>query len=93
MTAAFRPVTQSLDARQVLRFEHPASVCAQAGTVWLTIDGEPQDIVLERGECRSFDGRSTVFVTPLSSNARVSLRKQASAPWTQRLARMVGLSH
>ena len=56
---------------QFLHFERPPALRLQAerGTLWVTVDGEPDDIQIEAGHSRVFDGRSPVTVGTLGGEA------------------------
>jgi hypothetical protein len=43
------------------------------GRVWITIDGDPRDIVLDAGEGFSVDRESAVMISALRGDARVVL--------------------
>lgn len=88
MTAA-APATLRLARHEVRRFEQPVLLRAEAGTLWLTVDGEPDDIVLEPGETRAFDGHAPVLATPLGGPALFSVvpATPAGLRWTTRWRR------
>jgi hypothetical protein len=54
-------------------------VRAERGTAWLTIDGRPEDISLDRGESHRIAGRGTALVTALGGEVVVSLVPPAGA--------------
>lgn len=62
-----------------------AAVCVMAehGTVWVTQDGEPDDIQLDAGQWQRFDGRARLIVSALGGDARVRVTRLASPrlPW------------
>jgi len=86
------PATLRLARHEVRRFDHAVLVRAEAGTLWLTVDGEPDDIVLEAGDSRAFDGHAPVLATPLGGEALFSVvpATQAGLSWTARWRRAAG---
>ena len=50
------------------------------GQAWITIDGDPRDIVLEAGEQFVIDSNRKVVVYPLRSGVPMELSIDASAP-------------
>lgn len=74
------PVVRRLRHDQFLRFEHPRELrlCAEQGALWVTVDGEPDDITIEPGASRVFDGDDAVLVGTFRGDAVLC----ASAPPT-----------
>ena len=62
--------TYELPRSQSLRLRGAHTVRAQCGTLWLTLDGEPQDRVLEPGDQVQLDGHTPALVTALGQAAR-----------------------
>lgn len=60
-----------LGRQDFLRFaDHRArSLHADSGTLWVTVDGQPEDIEIAAGESRSFDGRLPLTVGTLGGPA------------------------
>jgi hypothetical protein len=91
MSSHFKPFARRLRHGQFLRFEHPRQLClrAERGSLWITIDGEPDDIELDAGQSRVFDGRAMVLVSSLGGDAVLSatplLRQPARPAWWARL--------
>jgi hypothetical protein len=86
-------LTVTLARQRFLRLRHPAGVQVNArrGTLWITIDGVPDDIELERGESYTFPAdASPALIGVLGGEAVASLRSRpapAAAPaWWRRLA-------
>ena len=86
---------------QFLHFRRPRQLClrAERGSLWITVDGEPDDIELDAGDSRVFDGRALVLVSSLGGDAVVSatpLRPESAAPagpaWVQRIVSGLGLA-
>ena len=51
-----------LAARRVAEIAQPARVECREGSVWITLDHDPRDIVLERGEAFEHDGERRALV-------------------------------
>ena len=83
MTATTLPLVRRLRRDQFLRFEHPRGLClrAERGALWVTVDGEPDDIEIDAGDCRVFNGDEAVLVGSFRGDAVVA------AHATQRLPR------
>lgn len=86
-------LTVTLARQRFLRLRHPAGVQVNArrGTLWITIDGVPDDIELERGESYTFPpGDAPALIGVLGGDAVASLRPRLAAPaspaWWRRLA-------
>jgi hypothetical protein len=62
----------ALDGRQGLRID------CREGSLWITQDGEPDDVVLEAGQSHSVSGRQRVLVQALGP-ARLAVRPPAGA--------------
>lgn len=76
------PVHRALRRDQFVRFEHPRGLClrAEQGALWVTVDGEPDDITIEPGACRVFDGDEGVLVGTFRGEAVLSARSLRAAP-------------
>ena len=70
-TTAF---AQRLRRHEFQRFENPRQLClrAERGTLWVTIDDQPDDIVLQAGERVVLDGKMRALVTPLGGSVAYS---------------------
>lgn len=77
-----------LTNRRVVRIENPEHVQLQArqGTLWVTIDGEPRDIVVEPGESFEFASRAPAVVGALHGHAAATARRRCGAARPQRLS-------
>ena len=68
-------VTGSIPVRsgQPLRVEHAFGrrIAVLEGHVWITLDGDPRDIVLHAGDDFLFDRRVGAIVTSLDGDARI----------------------
>jgi hypothetical protein len=68
-----------LDPNQTLRLRDSAgsTVCAVEGSVWITEENQPRDIVLNAGSgagsCYRLRNRGLAIVNPLGGGAAVSL--------------------
>ncbi len=51
-----------------------AHLCSAAGTLWITIDHDARDIVLEPGQCFTVRSNETVTVSALTGPAVLDLR-------------------
>jgi hypothetical protein len=49
-----------------------STVCAVEGSVWITEENQPKDIVLERGGCYRLRHRGVAIVNSLGGDAAVS---------------------
>ena len=49
------------------------TVCAVEGSVWITEENQPKDIVLERGACYRLRARGLALVNALGGAAAISL--------------------
>jgi hypothetical protein len=49
-----------------------STVCAVEGSVWITEENQPKDIVLERGACYRLRQKGIALVNSLGGNASVS---------------------
>lgn len=74
------PRTTTLPLRRRLRpddfvhFRHPPllRLQAEAGTLWVTVDGEPDDIQIEAGQSRVLGGGAPLTVGSLGGDAVLS---------------------
>jgi hypothetical protein len=82
MKASTLPIVHRLRRDQFLRFEHPRGLClrAEQGALWVTIDGEPDDIEIDAGHCRVFEGDEAVLVGSFRGDAVVAARATRSQP-------------
>lgn len=76
------PVVRHLRCGQFLRFAHPRGLClrAEQGALWVTVDGEPDDITLEAGASRVFNGDDAVLVGTFRGEAVLSASAQPALP-------------
>ena len=49
-------------------------LCSAAGTLWITVDHDPRDIVLEPGQCFIVPSDEMVTISALSGPAVLDLR-------------------
>jgi quercetin dioxygenase-like cupin family protein len=77
--------TLQLDADRFARLHGAQRLRVACGTLWLTIDGEPDDRVLERGDSLTLPPGAHALVQALDAPARAVLNP---APrWWERVAR------
>lgn len=64
-----------LAPHQTLRLRDSAgsTVCAVEGSVWITEENQPRDIVLAQGNCYRLRNRGLALVNPLGGTASVEL--------------------
>lgn len=53
---------------------HAAHVCSAEGTLWVTLDGDVKDFVLEPGQGLAVPGDRAVTISALSPQAVLALR-------------------
>jgi hypothetical protein len=80
------PLRQRLQPDDFLHFQHPPVLRLQAesGTLWVTVDGEPDDIQIDAGESRVLDARAPITVGTLGGDAVLSataLSQPAGRGW------------
>ena len=86
-TTAF---ARRLRRHEFMRLEKPRQLClrAERGTLWVTIDHQSDDIVLQAGERVVLDGDISVLITPLGADAALSatprLRRRSVGDWLAR---------
>ena len=70
-----------LSNQRFVRIEEPEHVQLQArqGTLWVTIDGEPRDFVVEAGESFEFASRAPAVVGALHGHAAATVRLRCDA--------------
>ena len=74
MNTSTHTIDLELAKRKLYRLPGDAQeVTVRAGTVWVTLDNDPRDIILEPGESFRPDGRPNVFLYALDP-ARLSVR-------------------
>lgn len=92
MNPSTTPTLRRLRRGQVLRLPRPQGWCVRAerGTAWLTIDGRPEDITLDKGQSHRIAARDTALVTALGGDLVVSLVPPVrAAGWRERLASLL----
>lgn len=63
------PLRIHLQSHQIQRLAAPTRVRADSGLLWITIDGEAEDILLAAGESRRFQPGAQVIVYALGGEA------------------------
>lgn len=68
------PLRQRLRPDDFLHFRHPPRLRlkAESGTLWVTVDGEPDDIQIEAGESRELEVQAPITVGTLGGEAVLS---------------------
>jgi hypothetical protein len=87
------PCARRLRRGQFLRFARPQRLClrAERGSLWVTVDGQPDDIELDPGDSRVFNGEALVLVSAFGGDAVLTATSLAPAPgWRQRLQAWFG---
>lgn len=78
-----------LGRHDFLRFDdHRARrLHADCGTLWVTLDGELQDIEIDAGHSRDFDGRAALTVGSMGGSAVLRAQALPAQPggWASRL--------
>jgi Protein of unknown function (DUF2917) len=85
--ATMKPTTtHELAANGFLHLHgQPVLLLAEAGTLWVTEDGNADDHQLDAGQHRRFDGRAALTVGTLGGRARVRVVPLArSTAWPRR---------
>jgi hypothetical protein len=80
-----KPTLTPLFRAQSMRLHGPQRVLARHGTLWITVDGDAEDLVLEAGSSVLLGGRSPALVTALGGDAEVCATHLAPATLGQRL--------
>lgn len=81
----------TLPGHQVQRLAGPMRLRTESGLLWITVDGEPEDILLAAGQSRHFGRHARVIAYALGGDARFELSVEvpaavAGAPgWVGRL--------
>jgi len=74
MKLELRSGAVKLGANQMLKVVdgQGSTVCAVEGSLWITEENQPKDIVLEPGGCYRLRHRGVAIVNPLGGDAAVS---------------------
>lgn len=75
-----RTIHHHLARQTVLRFDSAVRLQVDQGSLWLTVDGEPEDLQLESGEVFEHDGHASLLATPLGGPAELSSRSLPPPP-------------
>lgn len=92
MHHAQHPSTHRLLPGQPLRLRRrqPLRLRAQQGSLWITVDGLPDDFVLQPGECHVFAAGARLLVTAIDGGAELTATALPAAPaWRARLTALV----
>lgn len=82
---------QRLQHGQFIRLngKRPVRVRSHRGTLWITVDGNAEDIVVDAGSAVLLDRGGRVLVTPLGGEAVASTEPTGTAPgWLDHAARL-----
>lgn len=60
----------------------PVCLFAEHGTLWVTQDGEPDDVQLDAGQWHRFDGHADIMVGTLGGEAQVRVTRFAAPAWS-----------
>lgn len=66
-------------------------VTCRSGSLWLTRDGQPEDVVLSPGDRWQGDGRGTVVVEALTDDTTISVRTETEVAPDKRLTMIAAL--
>jgi hypothetical protein len=88
---ALVPLTSPVPLR--LQSARGTRVRSLAGTLWVTVDGDDIDHVLQRGESWVVDSDAPVLVAPLQGTATVGLSDQPEPAERQPVRQFGGLLH
>ncbi len=94
MTPRPAATLRRLRRHQALSLRRPRQLClrAERGSLWITVEGHDEDIALEPGERRVFDGPCTVVVSSIGGDAVFSLTPLAPPEsWPRRVARWLNV--
>lgn len=86
------PTRTRLQRHEFQHFKHHQALRLQAdcGTLWVTVDGELDDIEIGAGSSRVFDGHANVTVGTLGGDALFTATPLTPSGWFNRLRRTVG---
>ena len=73
MNLRIDPATIELHPREPLRLRVGAGrhITSVSGTAWITLDGDPRDVVLEPGDSYAFDRPGRAMVQALGGDAHL----------------------
>lgn len=94
MTRTSLPTRTYLHHHQFQQFKrrHPVRLQADSGSLWVTVDGEPDDIEITAGSSRDFDGHAVVTVGTMGGDALFTATPLAPpAGWLSLLDGLQGL--
>ena len=86
MSTSRTPARRRLGPAEFLHFHgRPLRLRADSGSLWITVDGRPEDILLEGGSCRDFDGGARLTVGTVRGDALLSVTPLSHTAWLPRL--------
>jgi Protein of unknown function (DUF2917) len=65
-----------LDGGAFAQLRGQASVCVTQGTLWLTVEGLPDDVMLDRGQCVTLQPGSRALLQALALPARARITRR-----------------
>lgn len=76
------PTRLQLQRGQASHLSHAraARLCSAEGTLWITVDQDVKDIVLEAGQCFTVPGDRGVTISALSAQAVLDLHPAEARP-------------
>jgi hypothetical protein len=74
-----------LDGNALAPLRGQAQVCVTHGTLWLTVDGQIDDVVLDRGQCVTLQAGSRALLQAIKAPARACITRRDG--WRERLQR------
>lgn len=85
MKVELQASTIQLRPQELLKITDGAgsTICAQAGTLWITEQDMARDVVLEQGDCHKLRNPGLVLVSALADEAVFNLNIR-SEPWIHR---------
>ena len=72
-----------LDGNAFAPLRGQAQVCVTQGTLWLTVDGQTDDVLLDPGECVTLQPGSRALLQALKAPARACITRRDG--WRERL--------
>lgn len=76
------PTVLTLPSHQMQRHAGPVRVRTASGLLWITVDGQPEDILLAAGECRRFGPGTRVLAYAIGDAARYEVWHDAAPAFT-----------
>jgi hypothetical protein len=74
-----------LDGNALAPLRGQAQVCVTQGTLWLTVEGQLDDVVLDRGQCVTLPAGARALLQAVKAPARACITRRDG--WRERLQR------